>query len=416
MRVIVIGGGMGGLTLAYALRDAGIEVVVYDRDASATATGGYRLALDATACAILRSHLSAERYQALQASSVPPEINHRLTFADHRLRALSVTTWDPTGEALQIGRVPLRRLLVDGLGEQVVRFGTAYTAHEVRDDGRVVAHFDDGSSDVADVLVGADGSRSRLAAALAGHPMSAPVGFGGLAARTPLDATTRRLLPAVLDGGAALALGPDGTGMFMTKHDPGARSAIDPATCRQVEAITEPPALVWSLIALDTLMPADATRGLDGPGLLDFALHALRAWPEDLRALVRAADPTSAAYYGFYAADPDAELAPWPAGPVTALGDAVHAMPPTAGRAASTAIRDAEHLAGELAAAHQGTSTIPLATLRFAKTMSTYAPDAVRESLVPLRWIQRLSHPLASGIARVGLPTAAALHRIREAV
>lgn len=414
MRVIVIGAGMGGLTLAHALQHAGIEVVVYDKDAAVDATGGYRLALDARACEILRRHLSPQRYQALQGSSVPPEVNHRLTFADHRLRALSVTTWDPTGEALQIGRVPLRTLLADGLTNPV-RFSAPYTSHQTNADGRVTAHFADGSTDTADVLVGADGSKSRVATALAGRPTSAPVGFGGLAARTPLNDTTRQLLPTVLANGAALALGPDGTGIFLTRHDPAARAAVDPTTCRNIAAITEPPALIWSLITLDTMMPADTTRALDGPGLLNFALKTLRGWPEDLRALIAAADPTSAAYYGFYAADPDAELTPWAAGPVTALGDAVHAMPPTAGRAASTAIRDADHLATELIAAHQGATTIPLATLRFQKTMATYAPDAVRESLVPLRWIKRLSHPLASSAARIGLPALATLHRAREA-
>ncbi|MET8683140.1 FAD-dependent monooxygenase [Streptomyces sp. NPDC004732] len=36
-----------------------------------------------------------------------------------------------------------------------------------------------------------------------------------------------------------------------------------------------------------------------------------------------------------------ADLAPWPAGRITALGDAVHATPPTAGKGAGAAIRDA---------------------------------------------------------------------------
>jgi len=414
MRVIVIGAGMGGLTLAHALHRAGIDVTVHDRDACAEATGGYRLAISAEACAALRRHLSPEHYQALQASSVPTETVHRLAFTDHRLRALQVTSWDPTEEALLIGRSPLRRLLVQGLDDRV-RFGATYTSHEVLPDGRVSVCFEDGSTDTGDVLVGADGARSRVAAALAGRPTSRPTGFGGLAARTPLDETTRALLPTVLDRGAALALGPDGTGMFMTKHDASTRAAVDPATCHSIAAITEPPALIWSLIATDAQMPPGATRTLDGSGLLAFTQHALRAWPQQLRDLVAAADPGTAAYYGFYAADPDTELTPWPAGPVTALGDAVHAMPPTAGSAASTAIRDANHLAAGLLAARDGTSTISLAVLRFHKTMATYAPERVRASLRPLRAINHLSRPTVRTAARIGLPTLAALHRLRQA-
>ncbi|MDR7277216.1 FAD-dependent oxidoreductase [Catenuloplanes atrovinosus] len=413
MRVMIIGAGMGGLVLAHALHRADIDVTVHDRDTDA-ATGGYRLALDGRACAILRRHLTPEHYQALQASSMPSETNHGLTFADHRLRALSVATWDSTEEALLIGRVPLRRLLAEGLGERV-RFTSAFVRHEIRADGSVVAHFADGSSEVADVLVGADGAGSRVAAALAGRATSASFGFGGLAARTPLDAATQRRLPKIVDGGAVLAIGPDGAGIFMTRHDAATRAAVDPAACHRIAPITEAPALIWSLIALDAVMPPEATRALRGPALIELALRALRGWPRDLRAIVAAADPDSAAYYPFNAADPDTELTPWPAGPVTALGDAVHAMPPTAGRAASTAIRDADHLATELIAARDGTTTIALATLRFHKTMATYAPDAVRESLVPLRWMRRLSHPLAGGVARVAMPAAAALHRVRQA-
>ncbi|MBF5082166.1 NAD(P)/FAD-dependent oxidoreductase [Quadrisphaera sp. INWT6] len=413
MRVSIIGAGMGGLTLAHALHRAGIDVTVHDRDLSAEATGGYRLALDGRACAVLRRHLTPQHYQALQASSVPSETTNRLTFTDHRLRPLSVTTWDPSEEALLIGRVPLRRLLVRGLEERI-RFGATYTSHTVDADGRVTTCFADGSTDVADVLVGADGATSRLATALAGHPTSAPFGFGGLAARTPLDQRTRALLPPALHGGAVLALGPQGTGIFMTQHDPATRAALDPAACHDVPAITEAPALVWSLIVLDSLLPPEHARAMGGGDLLETALSALQDWPAHLRELVAAADPTSAGYYRFHAADPDAELTPWPAGPVTALGDAVHAMPPTAGRAAATAIRDADHLADELIAARDGNSTIALATLRFEKTMASYAPQAVRESLVPLRWIRHLSRPAVRGAARVGLPALSAVHRLRR--
>lgn len=415
MRVSVIGAGMGGLALAQALHREGTDVTVHDRDPDVGSTGGYRLALDAPACEVLRRHLGPAHYQALLASSAPPAASRRLTFADHRLRTLSEQIFDTSDEALFIGRVPLRRLLAEGLGERV-RFGATYTGHEVRDDGRVETHFHDGSTDVADVLVGADGARSRVAATLAGRPTSAPCGYGCIAARIPLDADTRRRLPALLDGGPGLAIGPRGLGMFLTAHDPASGATVDPATCRDVAAITEPPALIWGLIGPDAVLRPDGERVTEGAALVELSRHVLRGWSEDLRELLAHTDPTTAGYFGYHACDPEGELTPWPAGPVTALGDAVHAMPPTGGGSAATAIRDAGHLAAELLAARDGTTTIPLATLRFQQTMAGYAPGRVRDALGVMRSMQRLSHPLASTASRVGLPALAGWHRLRTGV
>jgi salicylate hydroxylase len=94
---------------------------------------------------------------------------------------------------------------------------------------------------------------------------------------------------------------------------------------------------------------------------------------------------------------------------VTALGDAVHAMPPTGGRGAATAIRDADVLAGRLAQVRDGTLALPLALRRFEAEMATYAPAAVAASLVPARWIRALQGPAATIAARAGFPLATAL-------
>lgn len=412
MRVIVIGAGIGGLALAQALTTAGIEVAVHDRDPEVSATGGYRLHLDRHACAALRRGLPPPLFQALLGSSAGPQAWRRFGILDHRLRLLATERRAEDDDALLIGRVPLRRLLTHGLPE--LRFGAEFTHHETHADGRVTAHFADGSTDRGDLLVGADGVGSRVATALAGRPTSAPVGLSGIAGRTPL--TDGAPVPGVLLAGPALAFSADGVAVFLSVHDPAAGTVVDPATCVQVPADVEPGDLVWGVTALDERLPADV-RVRDEDGLRAAALDVLGGWAPALRAIVAAQKPATAqsrtvAHFRFHAADPDSDLTPWPSGVVTALGDAVHAMPPTGGRAAATAVRDADLLASRLVEAASGATTIPLAVQAYERAMPGYARDAVRESLTPVRWIRRLARPGLRGLARAAFPVAAAAARV----
>ncbi|GAB3492073.1 FAD-dependent oxidoreductase [Nocardiopsis coralliicola] len=412
MRVLIIGAGLGGLALAHGLQARGIGAAVHDRDPEAAATGGYRVHLDEHACAVLRGALAPEHYQALLASSAPPQSARRFSVADHRLRLLFADDEDPLAERLMIGRIPLRRLLARGLGG-AVRWGSRYTEHAVAADGTVTAHFADGSSDHGDLLVGADGARSRVAEQLAGRRLAARLGVQAVTGRTPLDARTRPLVPGLLSGGPALAFGPGGIGLFLTVHDPAAGAPIDPSACTAFPAESEPPALIWGTMAPDRAMP-DRDQGAAPEDLIGTAAALLGGWHPDLLQLVAAADPVTTAHFAFHAADPAADLTPWAAGPATALGDAVHAMPPTGGQGAATAIRDAGALAGELAAAAGGSATIPLAVHRYQRTMAAYAAPAVRMSLGPLGWLNRLATPIGARASRIGLPaaaTAARLHR-----
>jgi salicylate hydroxylase len=395
---VIIGAGMGGLVLAQALAGASEDVSVHDRDAAAAATGGYRLHLDARACAALRRHLAPELFEAVRASAADPRSFRQFAFTDHRLRVLAVDERDPGAERLLIGRVPLRTLLCRGI-EDRVHFGTTFTGFDVQPDQRVAVHFADGSTTAADLLVGADGAGSVVARTLAGRPMSTRLGVSGIAGRTPIDDGNRGLVPALLRRGPALAFGPGGIGLFLTLHDPG--PAVPAA---EIEA----PALVWGVLADDRRYPADP-RSVAADELVPTVLAMLTRWDPPVRELVRQAEAGSVASYSFRAADPASDLTPWPPGPVTALGDAVHAMPPTGGRGAATAIRDADVLAGCLAQARDGTLALPLALRRFQTEMATYAPAAVAESLAPVRWIRALRGPTATVAARAAFPLVSAL-------
>jgi salicylate hydroxylase len=396
MRVIMIGAGIGGLTLAHALRGIGIEVGLHDRDTCVDDTGGYRLHLDPVATDVLRRRLPPAVYQAVLASSAGPSSFRSFGVLDHRMRPLLAIPRDEPGDALLIGRVALRRLLAHGVDP---RFGAEFTHAETHPDGTVTAHFADGSTDHGELLVGADGARSRVSTALAGRPTAQPTGAAAVAGRTPLTAAARKLLPASLREGPAFAVGPGGVAMFLSLHDPAAGTIVDPAGCHAVPAQVEEGYLLWSIT---TIAP-----GVPSPSV-SVALELIAGWLPGMRELVATSDPGSVACFGFDAADPDLDLTPWPAGIVTALGDAVHAMPPTGGLGAATAIRDADLLASELAAVGAGTATVPLAVHAFEQGMARYAADAVRESLAPLRWQRMLAGAVPFRLAMAGLSLAGA--------
>jgi 2-polyprenyl-6-methoxyphenol hydroxylase-like FAD-dependent oxidoreductase len=71
----------------------------------------------------------------------------------------------------------------------------------------------------------------------------------------------------------------------------------------------------------------------------------------------------------------------WPSGPVTLLGDAIHAMPPTGGVGANTALRDAATLASELMAAARGDTSLTDAVGAYERVMLPRGFDTVDSSL-----------------------------------
>src|SRR2546430_16283653 len=87
LQVMIIGGGIGGLLLAQALKKAGIAVSVYERDRDAGARlQGYRLNIEPTGSRALHDCLPADLWELLIATAGDP--GARMGVFDERLHQL----------------------------------------------------------------------------------------------------------------------------------------------------------------------------------------------------------------------------------------------------------------------------------------------------------------------------------------
>jgi 2-polyprenyl-6-methoxyphenol hydroxylase-like FAD-dependent oxidoreductase len=384
-------------------------VRVVERDSDLSVTGGYKLHLGVPAVAALREMLPPTLVEALLGSAVGTR-GFSLAVRDHRGRQLLRAAESSNGLTLDVDRITLRRLLALGLEDRLL---LGRSCQRWRLEGQTVfAELDDGSEVEADVLVIADGAGSRLAEQLAGRPTSSPCGLVGVAGRTALQSlphSTRTLLGE----GPMLAIGPGGTGLFATAHDPVGRAAV--RTCLATAA-TRSPIAIWGLIAVEGGLPPDLMR-LDPPSLVKACTQLLQRqfWADRIVSLLTCSEVPTVSAYRLNAADPD-DLAPWPSSRVTAVGDAVHAMPPTGGQGAATAILDAHALVQQLHAAAQGDLTTVVAVHDYETRLRVHAGQTVRESLQPVRWIRATATPGGAIAVRALTPVlalgAAAVHTV----
>ncbi|WP_076346653.1 FAD-dependent oxidoreductase [Paludisphaera borealis] len=159
-RIAIVGGGPGGLTLARILHARGVVSTVFEREASV---------LDRSQGGSLDLHADTGQH-ALRLAGLEDEFLSVARYEDQGMRLFDrdgVTHYEEEGGAAdsdrpEVDRPALRRILLDSLPSGVVQWGRRVLTIETRDDGAFELIFEGGHTEGFDLVVGADGARSRV--------------------------------------------------------------------------------------------------------------------------------------------------------------------------------------------------------------------------------------------------------------
>lgn len=393
--VLIAGGGIGGLCLAQGLQKAGISCAVYEA-APDIVHSGYRLHMNALGGDALRDCLPAALYELyLQTSRRTPRREMFVLIDTWGRELLTRPHVGPPNDQERphtaVNRRTLRQILATGLDE-VLHFGRTAIGYEADADG-VRLQFEDGSSATGDVLIGADGIHSKVRSQLLPDVGVVDTGMRGMWSTAPLTDDLEHVLPeAVFDGFTVVDRG-DGTIFAVGVYDPRRPVAQAVAELAPGAAIDDVEPYVMVTYGTD-LGAAARTDTPDFAHASPAELHdAIRramagAHPGLVELVERIDESTIAPSAIRYLEVAD----PWAPSRVTLLGDAIHAMPPSFGAGANSALRDAAALVRALCDATAGRRSLAEAIGEYEEAMraevfpimrASADPNAVHSDAVP---------------------------------
>lgn len=307
MKILIVGAGIGGMTLAALLDRRGVRTTVIERSSS-SAHAGYMLGLYALGHRVLHGLGLHERFVA---ESV--EGKHYMSF-DHHGERISEWSLEPItgkyGPLLSCTRPQLVELLRGALGETEVRFGQSIEALDTEAHDGVGVTFDDGRTERFDLVVGADGMGSAVRRLAMGDQPHFDTGWGGWVWWAPGDVCPPETFLEWWGAGRFLGLYPTTRGVGVFAGAPMTDSFDSPEGRR------------------DRLVAKFAEMG-------DVADRVLASIPTD----------GSEMFFWHLA---DVRSADWVHNRVVLMGDAACGFLPTAGVGASMAMESAAVLADEL--------------------------------------------------------------------
>ena len=346
-KALIIGGGIGGLAAAIALRQAGIDAEVLERTEAIEEVGaGISLwanaidALDAIGVGHVIRAASVE-YTVGGLRTADGSVLTQVS-ADELVRAFGTPV-------IVMHRADLVAALLGAIAPGTLRLGSRCLS--VRQDDRgVTAQLADGRTAAGDLLIGADGLNSVVRAALHGSNPPTYAGCTAWRAVVPFDT---RAIRATETWGAGNLFG---------------QVPIRGNRVYWYAAKSAPPGE----------RPAAAKAEL---------LRLFSGWHEPIGALIEAADESAILQNDIFDRAP---LRSWGHGRITLLGDAAHPMTPFLGQGGCQALEDAVVLGRRL----RNAPVIPAALRAYEAERMRRANAFVRRSRLVGR-IARLRNPLA---------------------
>ena len=317
LRVGIVGGGIGGVALARALRLRGIDAHVFER-ASAFGEIGAGVQMTPNAAKVLRALGLGDalaRIGFLPNAMVGRNWDNARELFRTPLREVCPRLFG--ADFWHVHRADLHAILCEGIPADRVRFNVACTG-VTQNAGKAVAHFSDGTQFEADLIVGADGIHSAVRDSLWDKTASQYTGHMCWRALVPVE---QHPLPFVSPD-ASFWMGPKAH--IVTYYVKGGAAVNIVAVNESAEWVTES----WT-----------------EPSTREELLGAYEGWHENIVRLFEKTDAQQIFKWGLFDRDP---MAQWSQGNVTLLGDAAHPMLPFLSQGAAMAIEDAYVLAAAL--------------------------------------------------------------------
>jgi salicylate hydroxylase len=312
LKIAIAGAGIAGLTAARALQTFGFRPIVYEQAASLGEVGA-GLTVSPNATHVLNALGMEDVLERLGMRPNRGGVKHWQTGELMVEISRGNEMLEKYGAAYhQIHRADLHRELADLVvttDPDAIRPGHAFRSVEEHN-GALTIHFENGTMASADVLIGADGVRSRVRAALFGEQTPRFTGYVAYRGLVPMA----NLPDGVVDPTSCLSTGP---GRSFTRYLVRGGTLVNFVGLTERDDWREEG---WSIRAT-----------------VEEMLREYEGWYEDVRTIIRSAPPEGLFKWALFDREP---LPNWTRGAVTLIGDAAHPMLPFLGQGAAMGIED----------------------------------------------------------------------------